>query len=102
MFDRRALESGFSDNGGRPRIRMSVAHSLAVPALLSHSDMIAVLPSPLARELERFGELKSHLVPYDCPDITVSAVWHERNSSDPATAWLRQQLFDVARQVRSR
>ncbi|KAK43830.1 MULTISPECIES: LysR family transcriptional regulator [Burkholderiaceae] len=102
MFDRRALERGYSGEDEVPRVRVSVAHSLAMPALLSYSEMIAVLPSSLARELERFGELKIHQMPYDCPDVDVTAVWHERNDSDPGMVWLRQQLTDVARQVRGR
>jgi DNA-binding transcriptional LysR family regulator len=63
--------------------------------------MLALVPSSLGRELARHGELKMCATPYDCPDATVCAVWHERNDVDPALQWLRHQLADVARQVRS-
>jgi DNA-binding transcriptional LysR family regulator len=102
MFDRSALKRAFSDSVEVPRVRMSVAHALAVPALLCHTGMIAVIPSSLGRELERCGEVRMRPTPYECPDIAVTAVWHERNDTDPALQWLRHQLVDVARQVRGR
>jgi len=101
MFDRDAINRAFANAREMPRLRVSVAHSLAIPALLRHSKMLALVPSPLARELERHGELSMRATPYDCPNVTVRAVWHERNDSDPALQWLRQQLADVARQVRA-
>ncbi|MFM0482891.1 LysR substrate-binding domain-containing protein [Paraburkholderia strydomiana] len=101
MFDRDALNRAFADTPDMPRMRMSVAHSLAIPALLRHSEMLALVPSSLARELERYGKLKMCATPYECPNVTVRAVWHERNDADPALQWLRQQLADVARQVRT-
>jgi DNA-binding transcriptional LysR family regulator len=100
MFDREALNRAFADSAEMPRVRMAVAHSLAIPALLRHSDMLALAPSSLGRELERHGELKMRATPYECPDVAVRAVWHERNDADPALQWLRQQLIDVSRQVR--
>ena len=102
MFDREALNRGFIDYAAVPRVRMAVAHSLAIPALLRHSDMLALVPSSLGRELSRNDELKLRATPYACPDVTVRAVWHERNDADPGLQWLRQQLIDVSRQVRSR
>jgi DNA-binding transcriptional LysR family regulator len=101
MFNRDALNAAFADKGEAPRVRMSVAHSLAMPALLRHSDMLALVPSSLGRELERYGELKMRPTPYDCPNVAVRVVWHERNDADPALQWLRHQLADVARQVRT-
>jgi DNA-binding transcriptional LysR family regulator len=101
MFNRDALNRAFADADDMPRMRMSVAHSLAIPALLRHSDMLALVPSSLGRELERYGELKMRATPYACPNVAVRAVWHERNDADPALQWLRNQLADVARQVRS-
>lgn len=100
MFDRAALEDAFSGSHALPRLRMSVAHSLAIPALLRHSEMIALVPSPLAREFERYGELKMQGTPYASPGAVVQAIWHGRNDRDPALRWLRRQIADITRQVR--
>lgn len=101
MFNRDALKRAFADTAETPRMRMSIAHSLALPALLRHSDMLALVPSSLGRELERYGELKMCPMPYGCPNVTVRTVWHERNDVNPALQWLRLQLADVAHHVRS-
>ena len=100
MFDRQALEDAFADSPASPRLRVSVAHSLAIPALLRHSDMLAIVPSPLGREFERYGELRARPIPYPAPMSSVRAVWHARNDQDPALQWLRAQIVDVAKQVR--
>jgi DNA-binding transcriptional LysR family regulator len=101
MFDRQALEEVFAEAPARPRLRISVAHSLAIPALLRHTEMLALVPSPLGREFERQGELRARPMPYAAPTSSVRAVWHGRNENDPALQWLRGQISDIARQVRT-
>jgi DNA-binding transcriptional LysR family regulator len=78
-----------------------VAHSLAIPALLRDSEMFAIVPSPLGHEFERDGALKTQATPYPSPEAAVRAVWHGRNTHDPALQWLRAQILDISRQVRS-
>lgn len=78
---------------------MAIAHSLAIPALLSDSDMFAIVPSPLARAFERQGELYSAPTPYVAPSSSITAVWHTRNEHDAALQWLRAQLIDVAADI---
>jgi DNA-binding transcriptional LysR family regulator len=101
MFDREALEAAFSQSAALPRRRISVAHSLAVPALLRHSEMVALVPSSLALEFQRDGELRMCPTPYVSPVISVRALWHLRNEHDPAHQWLRRQLADIAGQIRT-
>lgn len=79
---------------GRARhVRLSVPHFLLVPEILTHSDMIAVLPERLARGYgERFRVFD---LPFELAPFTIVAVWHERTQRDPALAWLRQSLADL-------
>jgi DNA-binding transcriptional LysR family regulator len=101
MFNREALELAYAGRSDMPRVRVAMAHSLAIPALLRFSNMLALVPSGLGREMERYSELKMRATPYDCPSEEVRAVWHERNDNDAALRWLRSQMADVARQVRT-
>jgi DNA-binding transcriptional LysR family regulator len=101
MFGRQALEEGCFAMQTFPRLRVSVAHSLAIPALLRHSEMIALVPSPLGREFQRHGEIQMRQTPYVAPTSSVRAVWHSRNEHDPALQWLRGHLLNIATQVRS-
>jgi DNA-binding transcriptional LysR family regulator len=99
MFDRQALEDAFANFPTQPRLRVRVAHSLAIPALLRHSDMLALVPSALGHEFERNGDLCTQPVPYPAPTSSVRAVWHTRNDQDPALQWLRAQILDIAKQI---
>lgn len=98
MFGRQALEDAYA-GATAPRVRIAVAHALAIPALLRDTDMVALVPSQLAAEFARAGAFLARPVPYEAPTSVVRAVWHRRNQQDPAHAWLRQQLAEVAGQL---
>jgi DNA-binding transcriptional LysR family regulator len=99
MFGRPALEEAFSGGPALPRLRVSVAHSLAIPALLRHSEMLALVPSLLGREFERNGEICMRPTPYAAPTSSVHAVWHARHEHDPSHQWLRGHLWNIAKQI---
>jgi len=88
MFDRAALP-----HAARPR--MLLPHALAVPSLLSGSDMLALLPSPLSRKFADSNGFYSAALPYKARDVQVRAIWHERSGEDPAHAWLRKQIEEI-------
>ena len=97
MFDRQALEDALAQIGRHPRYRVTVPHSLAVPDLLLASEMIAIVPAPLAESFARRGDLHAKKLPYAVPGVTLRAIWHQRHAHDPAHLWLRAQLFELAR-----
>lgn len=85
MFDRAALP-------GAARLRMLVPHTLAVPALLRSSDMLALLPSSACQLFAEREGLLSAPLPYSARERQMQAVWHTRSEGDPALGWLRAQL----------
>jgi DNA-binding transcriptional LysR family regulator len=97
MFDRQALYDALAPD--TPRLRMLVAHALAVPSLLATSDMLALLPSPLAQAFARDHGLAAAALPYRAGSVEVHAVWHERSDADAAHTWIRGRLAALARQV---
>jgi len=99
MFDRHALQEALADMGQAPRLRVTVPHSLAIPALLRESDMLSIVPTSLARALTRSGELLLRPPPYRSGLATTRAVWHRRNDHDGAHLWLRDRVFAVARTI---
>lgn len=92
MFDRHALEEALNQVNAAPRMRLTVPHSLAIPALLRESNMLSIIPSSLAGTLTRAGELLVRQTPYASGHSTLRAVWHKRNDHDPAHAWLREMV----------
>ncbi|MDB5894305.1 MAG: LysR family transcriptional regulator, partial [Rhodoferax sp.] len=92
MFDRHALEEALAGIGQVPRLRVTVPHSLALPALLRGSDMVSIVPTSLARALATGGDLVLRQPPYRTGTATTRAVWHRRVEHDAAHMWLREQV----------
>ncbi len=98
MFDRHALEEALQQTGLPPRLRVTVPHALAIPALLRDSDMLSIVPASLALALARGGasELLRREPPYPAGRSVLRAVWHRRNDHDAGHAWLREQVAAAA------
>lgn len=101
MFDRQALEDAMASIGCRPRYRVTVPHSLAVPELLAASDLVSILPARLADAFVARGDLHAKRLPYAVPVSTVRAIWHQRYEHDQTHAWLRSQILELAQGDRS-
>lgn len=102
MYDRLAFERAFSGSQRAPRIAVSLPHFLALPALLQHGDLTAIVPRPLAQSLARMHALSIHELPYKTSSLHVSALWHERNANDETHEWLRGMLVRATEDLRVR
>jgi DNA-binding transcriptional LysR family regulator len=102
MFDRHALEDALAAIGAVPRLRMTVPHSLALPALLRDTDMLSIVPASLAQALAKPGDLLLRQPPYRAATATTRAVWHRRNEHDAAHAWLREHVAQAAQAAAAR
>ena len=71
-------------------------HSLAVPDLLLGSDMLSIVPAPLAQAFLARRDLLAKALPYAAQHAIVRAIWHRRDEHDPAHLWLREQLVELA------
>ena len=97
MFDRSALREALGAQGVQPRVRVTVPHSLAIPALLRDGDMLSIVPASLARALTRGDAgLLMRPLPYPASLATTRAVWHSRHDHDAAHTWLRETVAEVA------
>lgn len=97
MFDRHALDEALRGAAQSARLRVTVPHSLAIPALLRDSDMLSIVPASLAQSLARGrGELLVRQPPYRAGRSTTRAVWHRRDDHDAGHMWLREKVVGVA------
>lgn len=97
MFDRRALEKALLESKEAPRLRVTVPHSLAIPALLRDTHMLSIVPASLALALTKSGDLIRRHPPYQAGSETMRAVWHGRDDHDVGHAWLREMIAKTAR-----
>jgi len=83
---------------GRTRhVGLSLPHLLVVPMLLATSDLVACMPQRLADVLGDAVPLDCTELPFEMPDVRVSASWHSRNEADPAHRWLRRMVLEALR-----
>ncbi|MDQ0142069.1 LysR substrate-binding domain-containing protein [Cupriavidus necator] len=97
MFDRRALETALLESKQVPRLRVTVPHALAIPALLRDTDMLSIVPASLALALAKNGDLIRRPPPYQAGSETMRAVWHRRDDHDVGHVWLREMIAQTAR-----
>lgn len=78
---------------------VSVTHFLAVPELVAVTDCCATLPRQICRRLAGDPRLKVLPAPVDLGTFPVHMGWHVRHRQDPAHAWLRGVIAEVAAEV---
>ena len=74
-------------------IGLRVTQYLAISAVLANTDLIITVPERLAQHVMTddlcLSELPTEL---RIPSFTVSQIWHERFTDDPAHQWLRRLI----------
>src|ERR1051325_9277437 len=70
---------------------------IAACRVVSESDLLLTMPQRYARILN--AQFKNQLLafPLKVPAFDTYLYWHANADSDPANAWLRQQLINVLR-----
>ncbi|MBX3264602.1 MAG: LysR family transcriptional regulator [Labilithrix sp.] len=93
------VDTALARLGARRRIAVEVPHFLVAPFLVEKTDVVLTLAERVARALAPSVRLRILSPPreLDLPGFDVSLVWHERDRADPAHAWFRGLIADVAR-----
>lgn len=77
-------------------IALRVAHFLTVSSVIETTDLIITVPGLLANQILNDKLVKKALPPeLQIPSFTVSQIWHQRFSADPAHQWLRRVIKSV-------
>lgn len=92
MYDRDALENALMEAGLSVRRQIVVPHFLALPMLLEGSELLAIVPRPLARIFARTLGFMIKPLPYSVARQQLDMIWHSNNDNDPAQCWLRSQI----------
>src|SRR3954449_8426264 len=82
--------------GVRRRIEVSVERFLLAPFLLQGTDLVTLLPQRAEAFLRRTGDIRVLEAPIEFPPLVETLWWHSRATADPAHAWLRTRIGDVA------
>lgn len=78
--------------GLRRKVVATVATAAAGLCAASQSDVLVTLTDIASRPLVDAFDLVSRPLPVDYPAMPINCNWHRRYDSDPAHAWLREQV----------
>src|SRR6266576_1378297 len=81
------------------RIEFTVESFLLAPFLLQGTDLVAVVPERAAGHLRRTADVRFLDPPIDLPPITEMLWWNPRRTTDPAHAWLRARIAEIAAEL---
>ena len=92
------LESHLGEPSFSATVTMTAQHIAAIPFIVAASDMVAVIPQELYDLFSQIVALKVVRLPKAIPAITIRQYWHPRVGSDPSVRFLRELVYDVARE----
>jgi len=81
--------------GLQRRAALTVGGLLSVPWLLRGTELLATVPTHLARiSCELYG-LRSFPLPFAAPPYAIKTYWHPRSHSDVGHRWFRELVYSV-------
>ncbi len=82
---------------GRSRtVALALTSFWMVAEVVSRTDLIATVPAGFYRHCQGLFELAAFVPPLEVSDFDMSMFWHERHQTDPAHAWLRRMVREIA------
>jgi DNA-binding transcriptional LysR family regulator len=81
---------------GYSRLVALEAPYLSAGAILTQSDMVAVLGRQIAQEFRRAFAIELKELPIESPVLRSVMLWHRRFDDQPAHRWLRKTIISVA------
>lgn len=91
-----AVDDALARHRLRRRIVVRTATFLAAPLLVERTDCVVTLPARVASSMARGRPLVLVPPPLRVGGFSVSMLFHERSRADPAHAWLRARIAEVA------
>jgi len=81
------------------RIEFTVESFLLAPFLLQGTDLVTLVPERAAAHLRRTAAVRFLEPPLHLPPITEMLWWNPRHTVDPAHAWLRARISEIAAEL---
>lgn len=90
MFDAYLAGAGI-----RLNVVLQTAHYMSVPSIIEQSDLIVVLPRPVANLYSHIVDVRIVEPPLEIASYDLKQYWHARFQQDPRNIWLRRLIADV-------
>lgn len=97
--DAGVLQGALASRGLRRTVAVTTPHFTAALAAVTRSDIAALLPRRVATAFMGPYRLVLFEPPYPSPPFELMSLWHRENGDQPAIAWMRRQLREVAAEL---
>lgn len=85
--------------GVRRRVEFTVGSFLLAPCLLQGTDLVTLVLARAGPHLRRTAAVRLLDPPLPFPTLTEMLWWHPRHTADPAHAWLRDRIGEIASEL---
>ncbi|GAB1576144.1 LysR family transcriptional regulator [Bordetella petrii] len=92
FFAHQRMEETLRAQGVHRKIALRIPHFTILPGLIAQSDLMAILPSRVARVFESYGNLQSLPLPVAIPEFEVCVHTHAYHAAQPAVQWFAGQV----------
>ena len=99
FFAHQHVEDTLRAQGIHRKIALRIPYFTVLPGLIAQSDLMATLPSRVARVFESYGCLQSMPLPVAIPEFEVRVHVHAYHASQPALQWLTAQIVLALRDL---
>jgi LysR family nod box-dependent transcriptional activator len=83
------------------RVHIALPSLLHLPLVLRGTRLVATLPERVAQMFAATLPMKTFPLPFETPPMHEILLWHKRNESDPAHAWLRDLVVELTQTMQS-
>jgi DNA-binding transcriptional LysR family regulator len=93
------IDEALASMGRNRRVVLTVNQFFTAGKVVSHSDLLTVLPRHFVNVTGFADQLVLRELPLEVPPIQVDALWHQRHDADSAHLWLRERIKTLAAQA---
>ena len=88
-------DAALAEVGRKRRVAMTMPVFSGVYRAVAGSDLIALLPTQLARHIASTVGIEVFQPPMVVKPAQIVMIWHRRNSASPSHIWLRDQIAEI-------
>ncbi|MDX3894140.1 LysR family transcriptional regulator [Pusillimonas sp.] len=89
------LDKALEERGVQRKVAVRVSSFLGLERIITSTDLLAIVPSRLARTLALGGRILPLELPFPSLSYEVRQYWHERYHHDAGNSWMRKLIFDM-------
>jgi DNA-binding transcriptional LysR family regulator len=91
-----AVDDALAERGLARRVALAIPHFAVAPFVIAQTDLVLTLPERVALTFTKTLPLELVRPPLPVPGFAMILLWHDRMHHDPAHAWLRERIVEVA------